>query len=160
MDIIRTTIIELEIEAKDNSSSNSNNIKSRKPFSSNRVKALQLDNKFKSRDLDNYLTSKSIITRYFAPYSPKLNSAAEIINRALLNKARALLLNGNLLKFQQDKAIHTATYLYNRTTSSFIESKTSIRQYNKTENQQSLIILINICFVCYELPRQVTSLGE
>jgi hypothetical protein len=100
VDIIRTTITELELEARDNSSSNSNNSieESGKPFHNNKVKALQLDNEFRSRELDSYLTARGIKTRYSAPYTPEQNSAAEIINRVILNKVRALLLASNLPK--------------------------------------------------------------
>lgn len=125
VDIIRTTITELELEAKDNSSSNSSNsIESSKPFYNNRVKALQLDNEFKSKELDYYLASKGIVTRYSAPYTPEQNGAAEIINRVILNKVRALLINSNLPKFLWGEAILTAVYLYNRTPNSSIEFKT------------------------------------
>jgi hypothetical protein len=125
IDIIRTTITELELEAKDNSTSNSSNsIESSKPFNNNKVKALQLDNEFKSRELDNYLESKGIKTRYSAPYTPEQNGAAEIINRVILNKVRALLFNSNLPKFIWGEAMLTAVYLYNRTPNSSIEFKT------------------------------------
>jgi hypothetical protein len=80
IDIVRTTITELDLEARNNSSSNStNSIESSRPFNNNKVKALQLHNELKSRELDSYLTAKGIKTRYSAPYKPKRNSAAEII---------------------------------------------------------------------------------
>lgn len=60
---------------------------------------MQLDNEFKSRELDSYLTNKGINTRYSAPYTPEQNGAAEIINRVLLNKVRALLITSNLPKY-------------------------------------------------------------
>jgi hypothetical protein len=101
--IIKNTIIELELEAKDNSSNNSSNSNilnstTTSSFNNNKVKALQLDNEFKSKELDNYLATKGIVTRYSAPYTPEQNGAAEIINRVLLNKVRALLLSSNLPK--------------------------------------------------------------
>ena len=60
---------------------------------------MQLDNEFKSRELDSYLTNKGINTRYSAPYTPEQNGAAEIINRVLPNKVRALLITSNLPKY-------------------------------------------------------------
>ena len=61
---------------------------------------------------------------YSPPYTPEQNGAAEIINRVLLNKVRALLINSNLPKSLWGEAILTATYLYNRTPSSSIRFKT------------------------------------
>lgn len=121
VDVIRTTIEELELEAKSNSSSP---IESSKPFNNNRVKTLQLDNKFKSKALEAYLVKKGIIVRYSAPYTPEQNGAAEIINRVLLNKVRALLNTSNLPKIVWGEALLTACYLYNRTPNSSIEFKT------------------------------------
>lgn len=133
--IIKDTISELELEAKDNntlednsnSSSNSNYNKELEVisnFNNNKVKALQLDNEFKSKELDTYLLNKGIKRRYSSPYTPEQNGAAEIINRVLLNKVRALLINSNLPKNLWGEAILTATYLYNRTPSSSIGFKT------------------------------------
>jgi len=107
INIIEDTIIELELEAtnnsldsnsNDNSSNSTSNNNSIIIFNNNKVKALQLDNEFKSRELDSYLIKKGINTRYSSPYTSKRNSAAEIINRVLLNKVRALLINSNLPK--------------------------------------------------------------
>ena len=85
---------------------------------------MQLDDEFKSRELDSYLTNKDINTRYSALYTPKQNGAAEIINRVLLNKVRALLITSNLPKYLWGEAILTATYLYNRTPNSSINFST------------------------------------
>ena len=146
--VIENTITELELEAKDNtisisynsnnssnnntsnsntsSNNTSNNINNyiNKAFNNNKVKALQLDNEFKSKELTSYLNKKGIKTRFSSPYTPKQNGAAEIINRVLFNKVRALLINSNLPKNLWGEAILTATYLYNRTPNSSIEFKT------------------------------------
>jgi hypothetical protein len=95
IDIIKSTIVELKLEA----TNNSNTIEAIEPFNNNKVKALQLDSKFKSKELDYYLTNKGINTRYSAPYTPKQNGVADIINRVLLNKVRALLITSNLPKY-------------------------------------------------------------
>jgi hypothetical protein len=86
--VIKDTITKLELEASNN-----------KNFNNNKVKALQLDNEFKSKDLLDYLESKGITLHYSSPYTPEQNRAAEIVNKILFNKVRALLLNSNLLKF-------------------------------------------------------------
>jgi len=153
VDIIRTTIIELELEAKDNSSSSSNSIESSKPFNNNKVKALQLDNEFKSRELDSYLASKGIITRYSSPYTPEQNGAAEIINRVILNKVRALLLTSNLPKLIWGEAMLTAVYLYNRTPSSSIEFKTPYYlKYKEIPNISNIRIFGSLTY--YKEPSQ------
>ena len=48
------------------------------------------------------------------------NSTIEKSNRFLLNRLRAVLITSNLPKYLEAKAILIATYLYNRTFSSFI----------------------------------------
>jgi hypothetical protein len=108
VEVIKKVITRVELQSKD----------------SNKVKSLQLDNEFKSKDLTNYLVSKGIITRFSAPYTSEQNGAAEIVNRILFNKVRALLINSNLPKKLWGEAILSATYLYNRTPSSTIKYKT------------------------------------
>ena len=139
IDIIKSTIVELELEA----TNNSNTIEAIEPFNNNKVKALQLDNEFKSRELDSYLTNKGINTRYSAPYTPEQNGAAEIINRVLLNKVRALLITSNLPKYLWGEAILTATYLYNRTPNSSINFSTPYNlKYKEKPNKKILGSLV------------------
>ena len=114
VEVIENTITRLELEVHNNSSPNSNY----------KVKALQLDNEFKSINLDKLFKLKGIIIRYSPPYTLEQNGAAEIINRVLLNKVRALLINLNLPKYLQGEAILAATYLYNRTPNSSINFNT------------------------------------
>jgi hypothetical protein len=116
--VIKTVITELELEAKNNSSESSNS------FTNNKVKALQLDNEFISSELKAYLAKKGIATRYSPPYTKEPNGAAEIINRILFNKVRALLISSNLPLSLWGETILTACYLYNRTPNSSIEFKT------------------------------------
>lgn len=145
VNIVELTINELELEAKDNSSNSSNT--SNNNFSNNKVKALQLDNEFKSNDLTNYLNSKGIITRFSAPYNPSQNGAAEIINKVLFNKVRALLINSNLPKSLWGEAILTATYLYNRTPNSSINYKTPYYlKYNKLPNLSNIKIFGSLTY--------------
>jgi hypothetical protein len=150
--IIKNTIIELELEAKDNSSNNSSNSNilnstTTSSFNNNKVKALQLDNEFKSKELDNYLATKGIVTRYSAPYTPEQNGAAEIINRILLNKVRALLLSSNLPKNLWGEALLTATYLYNRTPNSSINFKTPYYlKYNIVPNLNNIRIFGSLAY--------------
>jgi transposase InsO family protein len=111
------------------------------------VKALQLDNEFKSKELESYLTEKGIVTRYSSPYTPEQNGAAEIINRVLLNKVRALLINSNLPKKLWGEAILTATYLYNRTPNSSINFKTPYYlKYNKMPNLEHIRVFGSLAY--------------
>ncbi|RYE04909.1 MAG: hypothetical protein EOP33_08175, partial [Rickettsiaceae bacterium] len=157
IDVIRTTITELELEAKDNSSNNSSNsIESSKPFSNNKVKALQLDNEFKSKELDSYLVSKGIKTRFSAPYTPEQNGAAEIINRVILNKVRALLITSNLPKLIWGEAILAAVYLYNRTPNSSIEFKTPYYlKYREIPNIENIRVFGSLTY--YKEPSLFTK---
>jgi hypothetical protein len=66
--IIEEVINSLELEATNNSTNYSN-------FNNNKVKALQLDNKFISKKLTSYLNSKEIKTRFSSPYTPRQNRA-------------------------------------------------------------------------------------
>ncbi|XPS72906.1 hypothetical protein M3J07_005050 [Ascochyta lentis] len=145
IDVIRTTIEELELEAKNNNSNNSNNTSY--PFNNNRVKALQLDNEFKSKELERYLVNKGIKTRFSAPYTPEQNGAAEIINRVLLNKVRALLITSNLPKNMWGETILTATYLYNRTPNSSINFQTPYYlKYKELPNLSNLRIFGSLVY--------------
>lgn len=117
VNVTRTTIEELESEAKDNS--NSSNIP-HKLFKNNKVKALHLDSELTSKELLNYLENRGVKIRYSAPYTAEQNSAADIINRVILSKVRALLLTSNLPTFLWAEFILAATYLYHRTPNSSI----------------------------------------
>ena len=108
---------------------------------------MQLDNKFKSKELDYYLTNKGINTRYSAPYTPKQNSAAKIINRILLNKVRALLITSYLPKYLWGEAILTATYLYNRTPNSSINFSTPYNlKYKEKPNINNIRIFGSLTY--------------
>jgi len=52
-------------------------------------------------------------TRYSSFNTSMQNSVVEIINRVLLNKVRALLINSNLSRISKRETILTTTYLYN-----------------------------------------------
>ena len=58
---------------------------------------------------------KGIIGTYTAPYTPAQNGGAEIFNRTLISKARALLFHSGLPKAYWGEAVNASTYLYNRT---------------------------------------------
>jgi hypothetical protein len=149
--IVESTINELELEAINNSS----NLESSN-FNNNKVKTLQLDNEFKSRELDSYLTKKGIVTRYSSPYTPEQNGSAEIINRILFNKVRALLISSNLPNNLWGEAILTATYLYNRTPNSSIDFKTPYYlKYNKIPNLDNIRIFGSLVY--YKEPSAFTK---
>ena len=140
IDIISKTINELELEA-------SNSLNNNSPFNNNKVKALQLDNEFKSKELLDYLDIKGIKTRFSSPYTPEQNGAAEIINRILFNKVRALLINSNMPKALWGEAILTACYLYNRTPNSSINFKTPYYlKYQTKPNISNIRIFGSLAF--------------
>jgi hypothetical protein len=61
---------------------------------------------------------------YSATYSPQQNGVAERMNRTLMDKTRALLIQANLPKQLWGEAISAAIYLFNRTPNSTLSFKT------------------------------------
>lgn len=88
------------------------------------VKRFTLDNgsEFFNHLLVPYCTSKGIILRPTAPYTPEENGVAERSNRTVVSKARAMMIEANMpIRFWLH-AVKTAIYLMNRTVSSTLES--------------------------------------
>jgi hypothetical protein len=85
--------------------------------------------------------------RYSTPYTPEQNGAAEIINRVLFNKVRALLISSNLPSNLWGEALLTATYLYNRTPNSSINFKTPYYlKYNIVPNLDNIKIFGSLAY--------------
>jgi hypothetical protein len=81
-----------------------------------RVKTLRTDggHEFKG-DLDKWLKTKGIVHQTSAPYTPQQNGRAERINRTLLERARAMLLESQLPKEFWAAAVRVAAVLHNYT---------------------------------------------
>ena len=67
--------------------------------------------------LSDYCTRKGISRQTSTVYTPEQNGRAERLNRTLIERSRALLLEHNLPKLVWSEAMVTASYLRNRVTS-------------------------------------------
>ena len=64
---------------------------------------------------------KGILGTYSAPYTPQQNGTAEIFNRTIIAKVRAMLTTSGLPKAYWGEALTAAVYIYNRTPHSSLE---------------------------------------
>ncbi|KZC10016.1 Copia protein, partial [Dufourea novaeangliae] len=66
--------------------------------------------------------NKGIQMDFTIPYTPQHNRKAERLNRTLVEKVRALLLESKMDRSFWGEALYTAAYLFNRTPSAAIET--------------------------------------
>ena len=80
------------------------------------IKSLRSDNggEYKSNKFQNFCTQKGITQQFAPPYSPASNGLAERMNRTLIEKMRAMLLQGRVPDKLWGEAILMATYIQNR----------------------------------------------
>jgi len=85
--------------------------------SKNTLKRLHSDNglEYKNTVFSSFLRERGAIATFASPYAHEQNGLAEIFNRTLLNKVRALLLESKTPTNLWGEAVEAATYLYNRT---------------------------------------------
>ncbi|MFN7881818.1 MAG: DDE-type integrase/transposase/recombinase, partial [bacterium] len=74
--------------------------------------------------LKEFYKAKGIIAQTTAPYSPQQNGSAERLNRTLVKKVRAMLLDSGLEKSMWAEAMVTANYVRNRSPLKSSEDKT------------------------------------
>jgi hypothetical protein len=81
-----------------------------------KVKIVRSDNgtEYVNKALSTYFTSKGIIHETSAPYTPEQNGAAERLNRTLIERVRAMLLDAGLPKQLWAEAIKSANFIRNR----------------------------------------------
>jgi len=91
-------------------------IESMETASGKKAQAIRSDRggEFTGNSLGNYFRSRMIKHQLTAPYSPQQNGKAERLNRTLVNRIRALLLDAQLPKTLWTEALRTANYLRNR----------------------------------------------
>jgi transposase InsO family protein len=84
-----------------------------------KVKAFRTDRggEFLNREMAEFCQSRGIQHQKTNPYSSQENGVAERLNRALVERARALLSNSGLEKEFWAEAIHTVNHLRNRNVS-------------------------------------------
>lgn len=70
-----------------------------------------------NNELQSYLRSKGIRAEYTVGYAPEQNGVAERMNRTLIEAARTMMKAANLPFSLWAEAVHTAAFVFNRTTS-------------------------------------------
>ena len=104
-----------------------NNIKGYK------IRIFQYNNGTEYKYLLKYLLKEGIISQLSPTYTPESNRLLERINRTLLTKVRAILIQSNVLKYLWGEALLAIVYIYNRTPYSALRFKTPYKQKNKTK---------------------------
>lgn len=81
-----------------------------------KVSKLRCDNgtEYTNKKMKNYCRKKGIKLDYTVPHIPQQNGKAERLNRTLLDKARALIIDSGLKKEMWGEAVRIAAYLVNR----------------------------------------------
>ncbi|XP_062528652.1 copia protein isoform X2 [Bombyx mori] len=81
-----------------------------------KVKKIRCDNgtEYSNNSLISWCQNKGIVLDLTIPYTPQLNGKAERLNRTLMEKTRALLLDGAVPKYLWGEALLTASFLLNR----------------------------------------------
>lgn len=94
--------------------------------SGERVQAIRTDRggEYLNASLKEFYKAKGIISQTTAPYSPQQNGSAERLNRTLVEKVRAMLLEAGLEKTMWAEAMVTANYVRNRSPVKSSEDRT------------------------------------
>ncbi len=92
-----------------------------------KIKLVRTDNgsEYINNELSNFFKSKGILHQTTAPYTPEQNGAAERLNRTLIERTRAMLLEYKLDTSLWGEAITTANYIRNVSPSTGIDKTPS-----------------------------------
>lgn len=95
---------------------------------------------YSSNDFKLFCKTKGIQIQQTIPYTPQLNGTAERLNRTLLEKARAMLMDSKLKKDMWGEAILCATYLLNRSPTTCLKPTATPAQmfYQRKPNLKNL----------------------
>jgi hypothetical protein len=83
--------------------------------SNERVKAIRCDNAGEYKALAKTLERDGMVVEFTTAYTPEQNGVAERLNRTLITKVRAMLMEAGLPQWLWGEAAYTACYLHNRT---------------------------------------------
>ena len=89
-----------------------------------KIRVFQCDNGTEYKRLLRHLIKEGIITQLSPPYTPEPNGLLERINRTIIAKVRAVLLQSNTLIYLWGEAVLAIAYIYNRTPHSSLGFKT------------------------------------
>ena len=89
-------------------------------------KAIRVDrgSEFLNQTLYSWCNENGIDIQTTAPYSPSQSGIAERMNRTLVELGRAMVVGQNVPEFLWEYAIAHATYLWNRSTTTFLKDVT------------------------------------
>lgn len=121
-----------------------------------KIERLCCDNgtEYFSKDFQSFCKAKGIEVCSTIPYTPQLNGAAERLNRTLVEKARAMILQSKLPKDMWGEAILCATYIANRSPTTALPQNVTPAElfYNKKPNLQNLRTFG--CIAYYHIPKE------
>ena len=88
-----------------------------------KLKRFHSDNakEYKSQQFRDTFQQKGVLNTYSAPYAHEQNGLAEIFNRTILSKVRAMLVQSGLSHRYWGEALMSAVYIYNRTPHSSLQ---------------------------------------
>jgi transposase InsO family protein len=105
-----------------------------------RASSIRCDNggEYKTNYLTQWCQKKGIVLEYTVPCSPQLNGTSECMNRSIIEKARALIIDAKLDKSMWREAVLTATYLLNRSPTTTTEVTPGEKWYGKMPDLSKL----------------------
>jgi transposase InsO family protein len=85
-------------------------------LSGHKLRAVRTDRggEYLNRELDRYFAGKGVLHQTTAPYTPEQNGKAERLNRTIMERVRAMLVESNLDQALWAEAAQTAAYIRNR----------------------------------------------
>ncbi|UYV75109.1 FHDC1 [Cordylochernes scorpioides] len=105
-------------------------------FLNAKVSKLRCDNggEYANTQVKEWCKMKGIILDFTVPYTPQLNGKAERLNRTLIEKTRALLLDSKLNKEMWGEATRVAAYLINRSPSNTVQTTPAQMWFGRKPN--------------------------
>lgn len=121
-----------------------------------RIGTIRCDNakEYSSFEFKSFCKTKGTQIRYTVPYNPEQNGAAERLNRTLLEKGRAMLLQSKLPKEMWGEAILAATYLLNRSPTASLRDVTPAEMFYGIKPNLKNIKIFG-CLAYNHLPKQI-----
>lgn len=107
-----------------------------------KISKLRSDNggEYESTEFKKWCKNRGIILDRSTPYTPQLNGTAERLNRTILDKARAMILESKLDKEMWGEAVLAATYVLNRSPKANKETTPFELWFNRKPNLKNLRI--------------------
>ncbi|UYV76893.1 hypothetical protein LAZ67_14002313 [Cordylochernes scorpioides] len=100
-----------------------------------KVSKIRCDNggEYVNEDIKSWCKAKGIIMDLTIPHSPQLNGKAERLNRTLMEKTRALLIDSGVEKYMWGEAVRVSAYLLNRSPTQELEKP--LQNFGSTKDQ-------------------------